>query len=167
MDIQRPLCKKCKALNLTPEDFVYGPTDKTYSGSHRLGTFFGIFVKAHVCPLCRLIFKSLSEQPYAKLSSVIHGPDTGHALSDMNAICFATWQVDGRLPHKKTNAYSTSTSTHMTRRLCIEWNYEWNDKCFERYYLIMVARHPTRADSNFLGRHLGSTRETHLQLIDR
>jgi hypothetical protein len=85
------LCDICKALNLTPQQFVVCPgDDKQERFGHpniRLGLVQNIKNKPH-CPLCRLVLITL-------------GPDVP-SLSDGEAVEVAMgWNTDGPIPNPK------------------------------------------------------------------
>ena len=71
-DLAKPndkLCNTCKALRLTPRDFVVLPKDDDESStryqpmeSHRFGLVGDMKVKSSHCPLCRLVFQTLGSK---------------------------------------------------------------------------------------------------------
>lgn len=126
----------------------------------RLGTLLDIHSRSKNCPLCRLVTRSIAEQPHKKPLKKDEKdneiPIEEQDISDwpeIEASCFASWQVDGRLL-KYDREGKLSGSAACTRRIRIHW--DWED--FFDTYIVLMASPSREAPGLFLGRTIISTR---------
>ena len=133
------LCEHCERLNLNYGSFVidraeHNPTVTTAVPSRRgpspgkkhMGTLRQILGRSVRCPLCRLIVRSLAEQRKTWLARIVANLGSGEALrevdttvKDLDVVCEASWQLDGR--EKVKNDDGDLVEVPRTRRLCIQF----------------------------------------------
>ena len=110
--------------------------------------------KSVVCPFCRLIVHSLKEQEnteWMSMEAITQRETTNERARELEAVCFASWRIDGREVAKPSdNHYSSSRSR--TRRICLHWQ----PPIFRESFLVLVGT-PTLPPS-FLGRRVESGR---------
>jgi hypothetical protein len=172
------LCATCRSLELSAEKFIvknraeflcetqvpYGSGSKkrkpgifdvgSGSGRCELGTLELIWQKSVYCSFCRLVIRSLGEQPNTAWINIDTYPTSNaETIEHMNALCYASWQIDGRELYREP-AGPVSSSRARTRRIRLHWQ----DDHFEDAYLVLVSQ-PTLSSSNlFLGRRVESAR---------
>jgi hypothetical protein len=127
------------------------------SGKYQVGTLKRIWKDSVYCSLCRLIMKSLSEQQVASWININRSPPENPDSEDyrtlLKALCFISWQIDGR-ELKRDVHDALMSSRARTRRIRIHWQ----DDVFEEAYLVLVS-HATLPSSNlFLGRKAESAK---------
>jgi hypothetical protein len=130
------------------EDMEFGPN------GFRLGTLKEIHSRHKECPFCRLVTHSLAEQSVKKRGGEI--PVTEQTVDDWpekNAICYASWQVDGRILKRDAEGQITS-SRACTRRIRLHW--DWPE--FFDTYIVLMAQPTRESPGLFLGQTLQSAR---------
>jgi hypothetical protein len=132
------------------EDMEFGPK------GFRLGTLKEIHSRNAQCPLCRLVTKSLYEQAHEKpLLRNEKGEEIPLTDQDVNewpekeAVCYASWQVDGRILRHDQNG-NISESRACTRRIRLHWHWP---KFFDSY-IVLMASSSRETPGLFLGRTL-------------
>lgn len=136
------------------EDMEFGPE------GFRLGTLKEIHFRNAQCPLCRLVTKSLYEQAHEKpLLRNEKGEEIPLTDQDVNewpekeAVCYASWQVDGRILQHDQNG-NISKSRACTRRIRLHWDWP---KFFDSY-IVLMASSSRETPGLFLGRTLHNAR---------
>lgn len=110
------------------------------------------------CPFCTLVIKSLPEKEVASLDESTNG----------EAICYVSWQMDGRELIPDPDHHSVTELRPRTRRIRLEWK----PNVFPESYLVLVAAEakqltdPTsqrlwESDAFFLGRYINSAAKNH------
>jgi hypothetical protein len=115
----------------------------------KLGTLQDIHGRNKECPMCRLVTQSLSEQP---LSSKY---DQGTPITEQNvsewaerdAVCYASWQVDGRILTRDENG-EICGSRPRTRRIRLHW--DWPK--FSDTFVVLMAKQARESSGLFFGR---------------
>ena len=171
------LCPTCRSLKLSAEKFIVidhsQPRHEAQasqapqidaseagkfdigSGSSKceLGTLWAIRMRSGQCPLCRLVLKSLQEQPHTGLLAIGADTDVGEEKEALKTICSASWQIDGRELIRDQSGNVTATRAR-TRRIRLHWDAGG----FQDSYIVLVAPHPWATSGLFLGRHVESAR---------
>ena len=164
-------CSTCASMQLTRSKFLIqnrlprtqssqpprSPTNleegglKIGNGEFELGSLEQIEAKSKTCPFCRLIIVSLRENQEAFGRGMAHGEGIVDEIDERNAICFATWQVDGRIMEQdKDNQWRPRT-----RRIRLRWNWPGYQ---DSYIVLMASGHAWASDGLFLGRTIESAR---------
>ena len=162
----RSPCSKCVQLELTAEKFIVddhledqsrtnfaGRFRKGYntnkfgisSGSTKLplGTFAEIQNRSALCPFCRLVVQSVQAHPNCR-----------DAINDENAVCFASWEIDGRKVSRDTVGVITARRAR-TRRIHLHWpGNESQDS-----YIVLVAPDSWGSRGLFFGRATGTAKD--------
>ncbi len=172
------LCESCESLELNYGSFTMGnhrrpehvPLPSRWwlaQGRKQLGSLRRILRRSAICPLCRLIVRSLALQkddfwvnigsePYldaeTKLAPI--------KLADLDAECEACWQVDGRI--KLRDGEGDVVEVPCTRRLCIRWH---QDHFPETHLVLIVPNVSFGPRKLFLGRLLTSLEDSKLKQI--
>ena len=124
------------------------------SRSYRLGSLRSIWRKSIFCSFCRLVIHSLTEQPNTKWLNVDAIPGTRISRErpdELEAICYASWQIDGRELNRDSSDNVKSTQAR-TRRIRLHWDRAG----FEESYLVLVGGPTLPANDVFLGRRVAT-----------
>lgn len=122
------------------------------SGMCRLGTWELIWRQSVYCSFCRLVIRSLGQQPNTAWTKTdTHLSSNPQNSKHMSAVCYASWQIDGReLAREPTGPVSSSRAR--TRRIWLHWQ----DDHFEEAYLVLVSQPSLPSSNLFLSRLVGS-----------
>ena len=124
------------------------------SGRCELGTLKLIWRQSVYCSFCRLVIRSLGELPntaWIDTDTVpFSNPETGKY---MDAVCYASWQIDGRELHREPTG-SVILSRARTRRIRLHWE----NGLLEESYLVLVSQPSLLSSNLFLGRRAKSAR---------
>ena len=140
-----------------------GPTP----GKKPLGSLRLILGRSVHCPLCRLIIRSLAEQNNTLLARLIANLESGAemkewdtTITNLDAKCEASWQLDGR--EKVEDDDGNIVEVPCTRRLCIQWpKSDYSDA-----HLVLVFPDVDFGPrSLFLGRFLTSLEDPKIEQI--
>ncbi|KAL9085174.1 MAG: hypothetical protein Q9165_007705 [Trypethelium subeluteriae] len=168
------LCDKCRKLDLTAEKFVVQHHNRDHqdiqephqqqhnslrsrsiisgSGNFELGTYTELEQKRSFCPFCRLVFNSATGLKRAKLLSIGFSPEAVEELEFETAVCYASWQIDGRVI-VRDGEVDVETRAR-TRRIRIHWK----GGGFQDSFLILIPPPAWASGGLFLGRYIGSAR---------
>jgi hypothetical protein len=165
----RSTCSTCVQLELTAEKFIVGdnlevPIIKIDPGRLRrgymnkmfsissgwtkmpLGTFAEIQTKSELCPFCRLVVQSVQAHPNCR-----------NTRNNESAICFASWEIDGRKVVRDAEGDITARRAR-TRRIHLHWpGNEHQDS-----YIVLVAPTAWGSQGMFFGRAIGTARDNPL-----
>jgi hypothetical protein len=127
------------------------------SGKYKLGPLKRIWKDSVYCSLCRLLMKSLSEQEAASWIDTDRSPpecpeSEAHGTL-LEAVCFISWQIDGR-ELKRDASGALKSSRARTRRIRIHWQ----NNVFEEAYLVLVSHASLPSSNLFLGRKAESAK---------
>ncbi|KAI9654789.1 MAG: hypothetical protein M1821_005783 [Bathelium mastoideum] len=172
IDQAQALCGPCKSLELTPDKFLISDNsgraspakDIRWDGGKfavgfgpalcELGTLRDIRRKTLLCSFCRLVIKSLQEQPNSRLRAIAHGLKGGENFPEDDAVCFVSWVIDGREYVRDEHKRIVETRPR-TRRIRLHWNADG----FEDAYIVLLADTPEDPAALFRGRYAKSAKE--------
>ena len=124
------------------------------SGEFQLGTLSQIRERSQNCPFCRLVIRSLEVQHEAFKKNVARDGVSVNDADENKAVCFASWQVDGRELLRDVKGKIIGDKPR-TRRIRLRW--DW-DGFQDSYIVLMAPGHPWANTGLFLGRNVESAR---------
>ncbi|MCJ1236230.1 hypothetical protein MMC14_004208 [Varicellaria rhodocarpa] len=115
------------------------------SSKLELGTLSAIRNRSALCPFCRLVVQSVETHPNRRNAIDL----------DANAVCFASWEIDGREVVQDSISGTVKTRAR-TRRICLDW--PGNE--IQNSYIVLLAPTSWGSRGLFFGRHVSSAAES-------